>query len=196
MSPQFLNLDGMEALLSQLLERAEAEGGEGWIRRCLSLPPAAEFAEGSTMNSLMEEPSEVLMTDFTEVSGGREDSREITVPGQQSEAEEGEIIKAAGRSTRKKGQKRSCSPAAPSVSNGGKTTSARKTKEVVVSPQRAETQQTRSCPVTRIGQLPVHQPATYRDGVMRLIQLDVGPQAWSQLGGQIMSFCQVFMSLC
>lgn len=71
-------------------------------------------------------------------------------------------MEATGRSTGKKGQKRSCSPAAPSGSkwgNGGKS-AAKKTREEDVSPQKMGTRQTRSHPVTRIGQLPVHQPST------------------------------------
>lgn len=81
----------MESLLRQLLERAEAEGREGWIRRCLSLPPSAKFAECSTRYPLMEEPSaeegELLTAEFTEAVGGREELS--VVPGQQSGADGG-----------------------------------------------------------------------------------------------------------
>lgn len=90
----------MKSLLRWLLERAEAEGGEEWIRLCLALPSGMVAAEGGGSSS-------------TKVRGGKgfpeatvglevfapEDEMPLQVPGLrgQEDAGTGETCRQARR---------------------------------------------------------------------------------------------------
>lgn len=114
----------MECLLRQLIERAESEGGESWLRKCLSLPSVHLDPTEGIVHPITDEPAaeygkivDVVVADTLEE--GEAVTQVVLVPGPCVKLTGGGALEVVGRARRTKGQKRPYSPPAPSSHRRG-----------------------------------------------------------------------------